>query len=515
MQTSQRFKLKYTALATLCVGLTACGGGSSTAALDDSDPNAVVTEDAEARIDRVRPTISVTAPSATGSISTTSKSLALSGMAKDNRQVARVTWVTDKGASGRATQSAAADQVTWSSGTITLPTGSNRITVRAYDRAGNVASQVVTVTVGSAPAAAPAPVASTPAPAPVASTPAPAPVASTPAPAPVASTPAPAPVASTPAPAPAAASGLTYINRSLPLPTGYAGDSVALAQPTSLQPVFPPADGYTGAFRTVCTFSHMAYDDPIVYPGQVGAAHLHSFFGNVLANANSTATSLSTTGASTCRGGILNRSSYWVPSMINSSGVPQAPEDMVMYYKTGYQGVRNEQITVPPAGLRIIAGNSKSQAPQDVVRYGCAAWAPGFLAAEPTSTTIPTCTDSLIMRVEYPQCWDGVNLDSPDHQSHMAYGRYGVGCPSTHPVAIPDLTMNFKWRLNGTSTAGWRLSSDIVGAPAGSSGHADWFIGWDRATITTFVTQCLNAGRDCGTYLLGDGRMLVGGEARP
>ena len=26
----------------------------------------------------------------------------------------------------------------------------------------------------------------------------------------------------------------------------------------------------------------------------------------------------------------------------------------------------------------------------------------------------------------FPQCWDGVNLDAPDHKSHMAYG-WGQG----------------------------------------------------------------------------------------
>ena len=35
-----------------------------------------------------------------------------------------------------------------------------------------------------------------------------------------------------------------------------------------------------GAFRIPCAYSHMAFNDPIVYPGQPGRAHLHTFFGN-------------------------------------------------------------------------------------------------------------------------------------------------------------------------------------------------------------------------------------------
>src|SRR5690348_12510654 len=35
-----------------------------------------------------------------------------------------------------------------------------------------------------------------------------------------------------------------------------------------------------GAFRTMCNPSHMAFNDPIVYPGQPNRSHLHTFFGN-------------------------------------------------------------------------------------------------------------------------------------------------------------------------------------------------------------------------------------------
>jgi Domain of unknown function (DUF1996) len=306
---------------------------------------------------------------------------------------------------------------------------------------------------------------------------------------------------------------LTYIDRALALPTGRPGTLDAKVQP-AMPGVNPyPANDGTGAFRTVCFFSHMSYDDPILYPGGPGRAHLHSFFGNKNADANSTTDSIANQGASTCRGGILNRSSYWVPSMIAPGGVPMAPHDIVVYYKTGYQGLRNDQITVPPVGLRIIGGNSKATSPQPYVSYGCAPFTEGDVGAPLTNDRVPNCVpgQQMMMRVEYPQCWDGRNLTSPDGRSHMAYGTYagGRGCPSTHPVPIPAITFTVKWRVpNGMTTANWRLSSDVDGAPAGSSGHADWWNGWDLDTKTTWVERCNNIGMDCGTYLLGDGRML-------
>ena len=69
----------------------------------------------------------------------------------------------------------------------------------------------------------------------------------------------------------------------------------------------------SGFFRVTCEVSHFAYDDPIVFPGQPGAAHLHMFFGNTEANAYSTFDSLLNTGTSTCNGQDLNRTAYWVP----------------------------------------------------------------------------------------------------------------------------------------------------------------------------------------------------------
>lgn len=48
-------------------------------------------------------------------------------------------------------------------------------------------------------------------------------------------------------------------------------------------------------------------------------------------------------------------------------------------------------------------------------------------------------------------CWDGKNLDSPDHKSHVAYpidgapaftgSSVGGQCPDTHPVKIPQIML--------------------------------------------------------------------------
>ena len=138
------------------------------------------------------------------------------------------------------------------------------------------------------------------------------------------------------------------------IPVGSQGFASDMLAPTDELPS-ASGDG-TGAFRTVCEFSHMAFDDPIVYPGQPGKSHLHVFFGNTGTSANSTAASIANTGNSTCRGGTINRSGYWAPAMIDTrDGTPVTPQSMVIYYKTGYNGVKPGDIKSLPQGLRMMA----------------------------------------------------------------------------------------------------------------------------------------------------------------
>jgi len=262
------------------------------------------------------------------------------------------------------------------------------------------------------------------------------------------------------------------------------------------------SDG-VGAFRTRCDYSHMLWDDPIVYPNQPGKAHLHTFFGNTDVDAYSTQDSVRTSGNSTCRGGIANRSSYWVPALIDAAGKPVAPEAIDVYYKSGYLGIAPTEIQTFPSGLRVIAGSAKASGPQEHAYWGCHQNYIGH------PSTIPQCQkgDNLLMVVEFPQCWDGVNLDSADHMSHMAYPKGGK-CPSTHPVAIPLISFNVLYPVRDVK--GWRLSSDMYDAskPGGYSAHGDWFEGWDSDIAKTYVENCVRKGVDCHSHLLGDGRTI-------
>ena len=119
------------------------------------------------------------------------------------------------------------------------------------------------------------------------------------------------------------------------------------------------------------------------------------------------------------------------------------------------------------------------------------------------------------MRLEiyFPHCWDGRNLDSVDHTSHMDYprpdGSGGNRCSAHHPVPLIEITFNIHYRITERNQAThWRLSSDNYSGPAGYSAHADWWNGWDEAVMNSIVRNCINRAWDCHGHLLGDGRAI-------
>jgi hypothetical protein len=267
----------------------------------------------------------------------------------------------------------------------------------------------------------------------------------------------------------------------------------------------------SGAFRTLCQFSHLAYDDPIVYPGQPGKSHLHMFFGNASANADSTYASLRASGDGTCQGGPINRTGYWAPAMLNAEGKVVVPDFLTVYYKGEYEdadGIR--AIVTIPVGLRMIAGyNMVTGSPDTHFDWYCE-------TNQIKQQTIPHCAtgERVGILLRFPECWDGVNLDSADHRSHLAYISYDTGvaaCPADHPVHIAEVSLAAWWTHDGNSE-NWSVSSDhMVGMihANGSTFHSDWFGAWDPEIQNRWFNECIHALRGCIDGELGDGSQLV------
>ncbi len=138
----------------------------------------------------------------------------------------------------------------------------------------------------------------------------------------------------------------------------------------------------------------------------------------------------------------------------------------------------------------------------------------------PTQFTPGTknCPGDLIIELQFPECWDGVNLDSPNHRSHLSYpaphvvNGVLVNCPDSHPVQIPQVSYKLAYS-NATQAAGWKLSSDTMPDMTHANGttfHGDWIGGWEPAVLQKFVSLCLVGKKDCQDGNLGDGTKLRG-----
>lgn len=135
----------------------------------------------------------------------------------------------------------------------------------------------------------------------------------------------------------------------------------------------------------------------------------------------------------------------------------------------------------------------------------------------PWQPSIVNCAvgDTMQLHIDFLQCWDGVNLDSPDHKSHMSCRENVRGaparCPSTHPVMIPQITLNLNYKITvANQTTDWRLSSDnyATTSPGGYSTHADWVNGWDGQTMAGIVKNCLQKNVDGHAHPLCEGRVF-------
>ena len=322
----------------------------------------------------------------------------------------------------------------------------------------------------------------------------------------------------TPSPSPATTSAGTGVGAVVAVADG-------LNASTMLDNTVPVATSnapdVVGAFRFLCPPSHISYDDPIMHPGAAGAnEHLHIFFGNTKTDANSTYESLRTSGDGTCRNA-LNRSAYWQPAMLGRNAAGQdvvVVEDFTDFYykRRPADDPGAEGIPVPlPRGLRFVFGGLDQPARFKCVsadeKHNVTDWLPTMQQA----LSLCSVGEHLDIAQSTPECWDGKNLDSPDHRSHLVFLLRDANtgkeyCPSTHPYLIPRLHFQRFFTIRSDDvTSSWRLSSDMAGDTPGASAHADYIMAWNDNIMDRWMAACINKLLTCSDGNLGDGAKMI------
>jgi hypothetical protein len=229
---------------------------------------------------------------------------------------------------------------------------------------------------------------------------------------------------------------------------------------------------------------------------------MHSFVGNEAVDANTVPEDLTKFTATTCKP-VQDHSAYWVPTLYdNATGKPVETTGFRVYYRSR---MNNSTGQMPmPNSLRMITGDATKKEPTPrgaTGQFYCAFYGPGDLdgVSRSTNGNWPICggNATLHFMMQFPDCWDGKHLDSPNHKDHVAYG-VGNACQPSHPVKIPAITFDIQYAAKGTPE-GYYLSSDKEGKSA-SSMHGDAFVMWDVDTMNKRTKNCVVQRRTCDNY---------------
>ena len=233
-----------------------------------------------------------------------------------------------------------------------------------------------------------------------------------------------------------------------------------------------------GLFVVNCSRTERKQLDPIIAPGRPGASHSHDFFGPMTVADEALPADLISQPTSCSLD--ADRSAYWAPTLYNYGNLQEGGL-LQAYYFVG-AGVQ-----AFPRGLAMIAGDSRAT----VSNPRSASW-----SCQPSSsygqTTLPRCPPEayVLSEIRFPSCWNGRDLDSSDHRSHMAYLTDGR-CPASHPVELPELVLFRTYTQYEAPLYECSLSSGSTGGL-----HGDFVSGWDEQVLTRLISGCRD--RNCG-----------------
>lgn len=243
--------------------------------------------------------------------------------------------------------------------------------------------------------------------------------------------------------------------------------------------------------------------DPVISPGSV-SAHVHTIMGG---NGFAFNMNYASTQASTCSSCTVTKdlSNYWTPTLFyraqNGSFISVGQNGGVtVYYLQRSDPLDPEYskgLLAFPPGFRMVAGNpylrsyNSSSLAQQAITYVCLG------TSNPQTNGFPNykCPNGLRSQVFFPSCWDGKNLDSPDHMSHMAYPSLvdSGHCPPSHPKRFVSIFYEIIWETPDFANMWYGNSQPFVwamGDPTGYGFHGDFVNGWDVPTLQRAVNEC-------------------------
>ncbi|MFF5014656.1 DUF1996 domain-containing protein [Streptomyces sp. NPDC001165] len=292
---------------------------------------------------------------------------------------------------------------------------------------------------------------------------------------------------------------------------------------TSVQPNVPNPprqdDASRGTFTSECGVNAGGLfnsDNVIVAPGvSNGAHHFHDYIGNQSNNAFASDEDLADAETSCVDQG--DKSTYYWPVLRLQNGKQErdagAPgggtEGNAGQIVTAKQvtltfvGSPRGKVTEMPRLLRIITGDAKAfvNGPANAN----ASWSCTGFEDRQLKDKYPLCPSGsdVVRTFHFQSCWDGRNIDSANHRTHVAFAGPDGSCPEGFR-AIPQLVQRIVYGVaapslndGGRTVPFFAVDSFPEQLHKPVTDHGDFINVFDEGLMREMV-DCINSGRTCG-----------------
>ncbi|MGW2916163.1 DUF1996 domain-containing protein [Streptomyces asoensis] len=256
-------------------------------------------------------------------------------------------------------------------------------------------------------------------------------------------------------------------------------------------------------------------DNVIVAPGVAnGAHHLHDYVGNQNNDAFASDQKLLAAGTSCQNQG--DKSSYFWPVLRVQDGSQDFDQNNDGGGKEGnvgkilqpaqaqikFVGNKRGKVVAMPSALRIITGDAKAFVNGNGnanVNWSCT----GFENKVQLETQYPICPQGsqVVRTTNFQSCWDGKNIDSANHRTHVAFVQ-GNGTCANGFKAIPQLQVRLVYNVpapklqNGTVVNPYAVDSFPENLHKPITDHND-FINFFSTNLMNKMVNCINTGKKC------------------